>query len=309
MKVLQIGVPKSGNFWLYQILQHIFKFSGNSTSSFIQQHPIYPLAKTWDLNYPEQADIDVIDITDLQTIYRISSIFRMPLEDWNEYLSHTNHVWTHSPFCKSSGEVFERFQKKVYIIRDPRDVLLSASRYYCSPYMLKYFPQDEKDPEKFLDKNLEQLMQHWVWHVWDHLRVQEKYDLQICFFEGFLRNFQQELSQLLGYLEIDLSEQQKKELEEAVSFSTLKKDNPKHLKKGRAGDWQEKLSEKQLERIDVMAGPLIRFLNYSSDKGHFREPVNSPAADYPGLKQEIIRSQKPFFEGQLPNAQLSADRF
>ena len=308
MKVLQIGVPKSGNFWLYQILQHIFKFSGRPTSSFIQQHPIHPLAKTWDLNYPEQADIDVIDITDLQTVYRISSIFRMPLKDLDEYLSRTNHVWTHSPFCKSSGEIFERFQKKVYIIRDPRDVLLSASRYYCSPYMLKYFPQEEHDPGIFLNKNLEQLMQQWVWHVWDHLRVQEKYDLKICFFEGFLQDFQGELSQLLSYLGIDLSEQQKTELEEAVSFSTLKKNNPKHLKKGRSGDWKERLSKEQLERIDVMAGPLIRFLNYPSEKGEFINPKNSPTADYAAIKQEIISSQKPFFEGQLPNTELSADR-
>ena len=58
MKILQIGFPKSGNFWLYQILEQVLTSTGRNSKSFIQQHPVNPLAKTWELNYPEQADID-----------------------------------------------------------------------------------------------------------------------------------------------------------------------------------------------------------------------------------------------------------
>ena len=110
MKILQIGYPKSGNFWLYQILEQLLERSGKSTKSFIQQQPIYELAKNWELNFPEQADIDVIDITDLQTTYRISSIFKMPIEDLEAYLRKTNHVWTHSPVCKRSEEYLSAFR-------------------------------------------------------------------------------------------------------------------------------------------------------------------------------------------------------
>ncbi len=87
MKILQSGVPKCGNLWLYNILQKILSRIGNPTSSFIEQQPVYQIAKSWDLNYPEQARIDVLEITDLQCRYRISSIFQMPIDNMQEYLS------------------------------------------------------------------------------------------------------------------------------------------------------------------------------------------------------------------------------
>lgn len=285
MKILQIGVPKSGNFWLYQILQQILKSAGQEKASFIEQHPIQELAKTWDLNYPDQSKIDVIDITDLQVTYRISSIFKMPVEDPAEYLSKTSHVWTHSPVCKKSGGILNLFDKKVYIIRDPRDVLISASKYYCSPYMLKYFPQEEKDPAAFLEKNFENLLKEWVWHVWDHLRLRKEYNLHISFFEGFLHDFQEELSLLLNYLEIELSASERRAIEEAVSFQKLKKKNPKHLKKGKSGYWKDHLTEEQIAKTETIAGPLINFLGY--DKDSLTPDRNFPHENFEKLKEKL----------------------
>ena len=293
MKILQIGYPKSGNFWLYQIVGQLLETTGKSTKSFIQQQPIYELAKNWDLNFPEQADIDVIDITDLQTTYRISSIFRMPVDDLQAYLRKTNHVWTHSPVCKKSEDIYWHFDKKVYIIRDPRDVLLSASRYFCSDYMLKYFPQEETEPLAFLEKNFEKLLKQWTWHVWDHLRLQEKSGIHICYFEGFLDDFQQELSLLLDYLDLDLNHNQKQELEKAVSFSHLKKKNPKHLKKGSQGQWNEGLSKEQKAKALNLAGPLLSYLGYpekAGEKLQLRHSFSPGAALQ--LKEEIIASQE-----------------
>ncbi|WP_162053234.1 sulfotransferase domain-containing protein [Pontibacter pamirensis] len=293
MKILQGGAPKCGNFWLYQIIQQILTRKGHDISNFIQQHPIYELASNWDLNYPSQASIDVLEITDLQYSYRISSIFRMPIDDIQSYLSLTNHVWTHSPICKRSGEILNLFDKKVYIIRDPRDRAISASKYYCSDYMLKYYPQEEKDPHRFLEKNFEKLMQEWVWHVFDHLRLSRRYNIHIAFYEGFLLDFQQELMRLLDYLEVELSQAKRDELQEAMSFATLKSKNPKHLKKGQSGYWMHQLTDEQVEKAEVIAGPLIRFLNYPEQKG---QPITfSPEPDHQDfeqLKQDIISSQE-----------------
>lgn len=159
----------------------------------------------------------------------------MPVINLKNYIDQTNHVWTHSPVCKKSGEVFKLLDKIVYIIRDPRDRALSAAKYYCSDYMLKYFPQEETDPMVFLEKNFDQLMYEWVWHVWDHLRISQEYNIHITFYENFLSNFQGELEALLDYLEIELDTSQKTDLEKEVSFSNLKKNNPKHLSKGTSG--------------------------------------------------------------------------
>lgn len=296
MKILQGGVPKCGNFWLYQIIQQILKRSGRDHTSFIEQQPIFSLARNWKLNFPEQARIDVLEITDLQDSYRISSIYRMPIDDLKEYVSRTNHVWTHSPVCKRSGEVFNHFDKKVYIIRDPRDRALSAAKYYTSDYMLKYFPQEEKDPERFLEKNFEKLMQEWVWHVWDYLRLSQKHNIHIAFFEGFNTEFRHELDRLLGYLEISLSDSEKAELEEAVSFKTLRKKNPKHLKKGTSGYWMEQLTDEQFRLADLIAGPLLRYLNYPLSRSQPLTFSRQPAhQDFERLKQEIIASQQPLY--------------
>ena len=297
MKILQGGVPKCGNFWLYQIIQQLLNRTGHDTKSFIEQQPIYQLAKSWDLNFPEQARIDVLEITDLQDSYRISSVFRMPIDNIAQYVAQTKHVWTHSPICKRSGEVLQQFDKKVYILRDPRDRALSAAKYYCSPYMLKYFPQEEKDPQRFLQKNFEQLMHEWVWHVYDHLRLSREHNIHITFYEGFLLDFQQELGRLLAYLELDLSQPEREALEEAVSFNTLKKKNPKHLKKGQSGYWMDQLSDEQLEIAQHMAGPLLRYLGYPLERNQpMSYNTQPPHHDFEQLKEALLESQQPLYQ-------------
>ncbi len=295
MKLLQIGYPKSGNFWLYQILEQILIRSGNFQPKFIQQHPIHELAKTWELNYPTQADIDMIDITDVQTSYRISSIFKMPIPDLHEYLEKTNHVWTHSPVCERSAEVYSHFDKKIYIVRDPRDVMLSAAKYYCSPYMLKYFPQPITDPEEFLKQHFEELLQQWVWHVWDHLRLQKELGLHLAFFEGFKLSFQEELELLLDYLQLELTSSEKEALQEAVSFKKLKEKNPKHLKKGTSGYWMDQLSEEQIAKAEIIAGPLVDFLGYPQRDQKMSFSRSFPHQDFQQLKEELLHSQQPLF--------------
>lgn len=293
MSILQCGVPKSGNFWLYKIIQQILTRTGQDITSFIQRHPIYPIASNWQLNFPEQAKIDVLEITDLQYSYRISSVFRMPIDDIESYVNQSPHIWTHSPVCGRTPELLSLFEKKVYIIRDPRDRALSAAKYYCSDYMLKYFPQEETDPKKFLDKNFEHLMHEWVWHVFDYLRLSNAFRIHIAFFEGFLLDFQDELARLLMHLKVDLDKEQKSQLEEAVSFKTLKRKNPKHLKKGESGYWMEQLSDEHFEKAEIIAGPLIRFLGYPSDRGE--EMQFSPEIQHAvlnDLKQEILHSQR-----------------
>ena len=87
MKIIQAGRAKSGNFWLFKILQSIFIKSGYEWKSYIQTQPIHEIARNWDLSYKEQADIDVMDIEPHGYYYRISSIFRMPIADVEDYVS------------------------------------------------------------------------------------------------------------------------------------------------------------------------------------------------------------------------------
>ena len=140
-------------------------------------------------------------------------------------------------------------------------------------------------------------MLEWVWHVYDHLRLSRRNNIHIAFYEGFLLDFQQELGRLLDYLELDLNSEQREELQEAMSFATLKTKNPKHLKKGQSGYWMDQLTYEQAAKADMLAGPLLRFLQYPEHKG---QPMTYATAwahqDFEQLKAEIIHSQQPLYQ-------------
>jgi len=293
MRILQIGAPKSGNFWLYKIVEGILIRSDQYKPNFIEQQPIYQLAKTWELNYPEQAQIDMIDITDLQTSYRISSIFRMPIDSMEDYVSKTGHVWTHSPICKASNEVFRYFDKKIYIIRDPRDRAISSANYHCSPYMLQYFPQPIKDPEDYLNIHFDRLIIDWVWHVFDHLKYSREMDFLLLYYESFLFDFQRELSRLLNYLEVELPVTDQQDLEREMSFSSMKKQNPNHLKRGVFGYWRTQLALEQRDKAKMIAGPLLDRLKYDDleNTGKFNPP-HSFGDEIEDLRQELLVAQQ-----------------
>lgn len=304
MTYLQIGAPKSGNFWLRKILQNTRAAAGLSNKNYITTQSIYAIAKNWKLNFPEQSSIDVVEIDDLQTKYRISSIFQMPVEDMADYTAQTDLVWTHSRFNPRTPAVLRHFSKKIYIVRDPRDRLISASRYYTSPYMLKYFPQPETFPAAFLKNNFEKLLHEWVWHVYDYLRFSESGNIHFCFFEGFRQNFKVELGRLCRYLDLDLNADQMQQVQDNTTFRALKTAAPDHLVRGKSGQWSQCLPADFAEAATAYTAPLLNCLGYN-ENGWDRDRVNFTKVNFEDLKADLFESQKT----PLPNSQLPADCF
>ncbi|NOG48286.1 MAG: hypothetical protein HND48_01695 [Chloroflexi bacterium] len=186
MKILQSGVAKSGNYALYRIIQSILRRSGVDLSTYIATDPIYPIAREWPLNYPEQAAIDTIDITDTRVWYRISSIYRWPIDDIDAYLAHTTHVWTHSQVTPLSRTLFPKFDKIIYLIRDPRDVIQSMARFAFTPYMQRFYPTEYATPESYLDARLDKQISAWRRHVAGHVMAAAAFDITILFYERLL---------------------------------------------------------------------------------------------------------------------------
>jgi aryl sulfotransferase len=119
MHILQAGIRKCGNSWLYHILQQIIKEAGIPYQSVIQNDPIYLLALSWNLSFEGQAGVDYLDLSPEQAAYRIGGIYRMPISDIDDYIANTTHVWTHSGWRDLAEEIFPKFDKIVYIVRDP----------------------------------------------------------------------------------------------------------------------------------------------------------------------------------------------
>lgn len=264
MNLIQISAPKSGSYWLYTILNLILEKKGVKARSFIQSQPVYQEAKNWDLSYEEQAGVDMLDIEEEGLFYRISSAFREPVPDPQEYAAGCSQAWTHSTLCSRSPAILSLFDKRVYIVRDPRDRALSSARFAFTPYMQRFYPSPYANPKEYLNHEYERLLDQWVWHVGNYLRKQEELDIHFIFYERLLLDFEQELQSLLRYLGFFLSKEEQQEIASAVSFSTMKAESPGHLQKGKYGKWVNQLSPKQKEVALERTQPLLEMLHYPS---------------------------------------------
>jgi aryl sulfotransferase len=295
MKIIQIGHSKSGNFWLYSIIQAILHGAEIPISSFIKDQPIYSIAQSWDLSYENQADIDVLDIEGESCYYRISSIFRMPVIDLEDYLSRATHVWSHSPYCPRSQAVLPKFDKIIYLIRDPRDRAISAANFRFTPYGQKYLPHNDPDPETWLRRRYWSQMYRWVNHVGGFLSHAEEMNIHVVFYERLLHNFDQELQSLLAYLNLDLSSEVIDQIKMQVDFSTMKAENPQHVRRGKAGRWKSVLSNHQKRITILSAGPYIRYLGYPDNRTDLSQ-VDQPSLPSPInhgiIKRGLIRGRR-----------------
>src|SRR3972149_719710 len=181
MLLLQSGLPKSGNLSLHKILQESLRLGGIELRSFIQTHPIYQEAKTWP-GFEEQAGIDFIEV-DTHGCYSRKGAFRQPIIDLDGYLKQCTHVWTHALWVPRCDEVFRKFEKIVYIIRDPRDVLVSASRYFFTPFMQAQHPQHEPDADTYRKHRLYEQVITWVQHTGGYLIHADEYRIHFVYYE------------------------------------------------------------------------------------------------------------------------------
>lgn len=280
MKLLQAGMAKSGNLWLYKILQSVYICGDLPQSSFIRNQPIHELAKTWELSFAAQADADVMAIEPNTCSYRISSIFRMPIVDIDDYVNRCSHVWTHSAYCERTPDIFSKFDKIVYIIRDPRSVAVSKSRFVFTPYMQKYYPSGHTDPAEFLDERFVTIMRNWTNHVGAYIAHKDNLNFHVVFYERLLRSFDREFQGLLDYLGIQFDRETIEKIKQDVDFRTMQQNDPNHVRKGSASEWRQVLTEQQKRRAVTVTGPMLRLLNY---------PLSDDDDSLPELPEQLDR--------------------
>jgi aryl sulfotransferase len=304
MKILQSGLPKSGNLWLYRILQLCAAEAGWPRSSFIRDHPIQQQAKDWDLSFPGQATIDVLDFRHGQAYCRISSRFRERVRDFDDYLARTSHVWTHSPLTLAERPLLARFDSIVYIIRDPRDAAVSMSRFVLTPYMQAHYPRRELPPESYLDRYLSRIVKTWVRHVGQSLLQRHDLRLGFVFYERLLDDLDGELARLLALLDLDLDAAARARIKAGVQFESMQPSSPGHLRAGRRGAWRQALSDGQRAAAAKAAGPLLCWLGYPADADAEAElplPALPAQLDDAALRRALAHAQ-PGVEEQLRNA-------
>lgn len=262
MKLLQIGAPKSGNYWLYKIVRSTYDLAGWPQPTYVEKQPIYQAARTWQLSYPEQAQTDVIDIEEDGVFWRISSRYREPITNLDAYLAQGSHFWTHSPFCGRSLEVMRKFDRLIFILRDPRDVLVSRAKFLMTPYMQEYYPHAYKSAEEFIEKNLEASIVAWMRYVSFYLNYACQINMHVMFYENMIADLPGEISRFHAYLGLDPDADRVEAVRQQVTFEAMKGDSPGHVRQGRAYGWAKSVPPEQQARVIRVAEPLLRLLNY-----------------------------------------------
>lgn len=278
--ILHSAIHKSGNLWLSRILREVTRRAGWEHRSWVQGHPIHPIARTWTLSYSGQADIDFMRILPDGCYWRISDVHQERIDDVEEYVRKCALVWSHEPIVQRSFEVLPLFDKLVYLIRDPRDVAVSLSQFVFTPHVLRNWPPHyERDPSAFLKHALDGELRDWVAHVGGWLRIRSSIPFHVVFYERLLYDFKVELRGLLEHLEIDLSDGEIDAVEKAVSFRSMHGKDPDHVRKGRSGQWVDVLSPDQEGRAVRIAGGMLDLLSYPTSADGIRDgrPARLPA--------------------------------
>jgi aryl sulfotransferase len=263
MIILQAGVPRSGNLWVYRTIQHML-MDGNipiksyaaEYRKFIARHSIHDLNQTFTH--------DVINIKPEGLFWEPSHLSSLHIHDIDAYLQACTHIWSHSHFIDDFFNVYTKFSHIFYILRDPRDVLISNARYLYTEKMQTYRPnQHARDPQEFLEQRHFAVVHNWVRHVGGYLKQYDRLNMHFIFYENMLADFESELAALQNFLGLSLSGQESQIIKEAVSFSTMHEEKPDHVNKGQAGQWLNVLTDDQINAINRVAGPMLALLGYS----------------------------------------------
>lgn len=254
ISVLQAGYMKSGNYWLWNIIEAALARSNIRKRSFIREQPIYRVAKDWKLAFDGESGIDMIDIRPHVRRYVIPPVFGWPIYELDEYVRRCSHVWTHSDLLPGTERYFKKFGKLVAIVRDPRDVALSVRRFDGNAFRRTFYgttPDAALGPAQGWDRCIE-----------SYLRNARALDLHVVFYERLVLDWDAELDRLLAHLELDIGASGRRAITRATRFSEMKKRSAMHLAKGQAFGWMHELDAETRDVLTRHHEPMLRQLDY-----------------------------------------------
>lgn len=286
MRVLQAGVDKSGNYWLYRIIRLLMDEADIPRKSWILQDPIYQIAKDWELSFPGANELDVITwdatpasayanesvaaqpLRDRSYYYCVIPMYRRRIEDLEAYVESNTHLWTHAPWHDDlPQQLLNKIDKAVYIIRDPRDVLVSGAHFVDSTYCRREFGIPRIPiPERF-----ERLMvscPEWAVHVAGWIANAEQAGVHVVSYEALATNLHYQLRRMANYFEFDLSDAQLRRVEEQVAFKSMKSSTQtEHVRKGVMGNWKNELPASVADEAAKLLSPMLELMGYQDTSG------------------------------------------
>ncbi len=267
MRLLQAGVAKSGNYLLYTMLTALQGAAGMPPRRFITGHPIQAEARQWKLSFPGQHAVDVLEMDDDALYISISSLFREPITDIPGFAERTNLVWTHAPWARSTPRIAPIFDHIVYVIRDPRDAIISHADFLFTDYMRNTVGEKRyTSPEAFIDDCLEPYIREWGEHISGYLdHASDLSSLIVVFYENIIADRPAAIAELARDLGLVLPHGEVERIAEEIGIDRMRAAAPGHVNKGQARRWAHRLTPEQQERARRAMGAWCARLNYPEE--------------------------------------------
>ncbi|XP_069393450.1 sulfotransferase family 2, cytosolic sulfotransferase 3 isoform X2 [Paralichthys olivaceus] len=231
--VFAVTYPKSGTVWMQEILPLVLN-GGDLTP--IQTIP------NWD---------------------RVPWLEEKRLSIVVDKLISPRALVTHFPYHLMPASFHTSKAKVIYVIRNPKDVLVSS--YYF--HQMAGFLEDPGTLDEFIEKFLDGrvMFGKWTDHVksWRHTELGDR--IMYISYEEMVQDLPAALKRISGFVGKNLSEDIIQKIAENCTFESMKANNmsnfsliPKQymdnekspfFRKGVAGDWKKHLSTEQLARI------------------------------------------------------------
>ena len=278
--ILQAGVARSGNMWLYHIIEELRKEAGVPSRSFVKQQPIYSIAQRWRQPLKRISEIDTILFFAQRPYYVIGGTYRMPVEDFASYVAQTSHVWTHNPAASPLHHYFEHFDKILYVIRDPRDALISFSHFGNGKERAGLGRSEAQTPTRFVQSSLHSFMRQWVQNVGTYLLLKAKNPDQVhlVFYEHLLANFERTVQSIAEHLDLIITGDSMQRVKESTSFARMQPTMGDHLRVGTSRQWVDDLSSTQQREVFTIAGLMIDTLQYPKTAADSDQLPREPTA-------------------------------
>jgi len=280
--------PKSGNTWLRSILSSLF-YSKDGKFNFELLNNI----KHFDNpeNYLFVKDINIDDYDSLSKI-KVISKYRIKAQEKLKIKQKFIFFKTHSANASLNHNQYTNENNSlglIYIVRDPRDIIISYSKYQnisinraiekiTNKAIIEFSGfKDNDQPSSLITNKLPYIMSSWDinFKSWERLDVPKLF----IRYEDLLDNPLSILNEIIVFfqnnLKIEISNLDKKinNIINTTNFQFLKSQEQKYgfgestthsdfFRKGAKNQWEAELTTKQIKTIENSFNPLMKKLKY-----------------------------------------------
>jgi aryl sulfotransferase len=227
------------------------------------QHPIAPVLEEMDLGIRDQARQDQVRFDPLRAYQDIPAVFSWAIPDIHAYAAATSMAHSHSPWMRGIDPFIGAFSHRVLIVRDPRDVAVSWSRWIFTPFNRLHRPTLHDTPEALLRSDLPLRVAEWNAHQkgWLEERTPDL-SLHLVFYEQLVDDTPRELGRIARYLGLEVSEEALQQVAASHALDEMRKKQPHHIYRGGWGAWLEHLDDRQVHEVQKICGRMMKSLGY-----------------------------------------------